>query len=382
MIRQLFTEERKLWGRPSIELASDRVEEMRCGWKQVRPSATYDLRKPAAANKRRKAAATTLHTINSTLSVQLKDDENRSYMSGELDQNYCYMYRGGLSSRACEEGAVYKEPQRGTLSSYSSSPPRRHVQTVTLERSAAHEASVHALAHCRDELSRVLALQLKPELLVEQLIIENRLRTMSLAAFPVLEPSSANSPSPKRGGRAYSQSTPSLGTLPNTHVDYRPPRHKQHKRASRHRTAAVRREAKEPHLQWCNSLSSHRSTWNQMIGGVPTTHWPLPELSHRPSALHRRHSSQPSTKHTTSNPTVTFTNSTTDNNEPSTCYRLPIVSPTLVPSEVSAKTSPGVHTLLYKPDDVSNRHHKSSSLATSSSFYHPSISYSNSQHMK
>ena len=375
-IRLLLTEERKLWSRPSTELVSDRVEEMCCGWKPVRSSATYNLRKPAT-NKRRKAASATLNAASVTLSVNPKYDkslEKRSYMSGELDENYFYVYRGGLSSRVTHEaGAVYTG---SILDFHFSSPPRRHVQTVTLEPSAAHEASVHALAHCRDELSRILALQLKPELLVEQLIIENRLRTMSLAAFPVLE-AGGSSPSPKQSGRAYSQSTPSLGTLPNTHVDYR--RHK-HKRASRHRTAAARRKAKESHLQWCESLSSHR---NHMIrpDGVQT-HWPLPEVSHRPSALHRRRSQPSHNSKPTSHLTATFTNDTT--NEPSTPYRLPMVSPTLAASEVSnsqTKTSTPRHTLLYKPDG-SSKHHKSSSLAKSSSFYYPSISYSNSKHTK
>ena len=375
-IRLLLTEERKLWSRPSTELVSDRVEEMCYGWKPVRPSATYNLRKPAT-NIRRKAAAATLNAASSTLSVNSKYDkslEKRSYMSGELDENYSYVYRGGLSSRTTDEaGAVYRESQRSILDFHFSSPPRRHVQTVTLEPSAAHEASVHALAHCRDELSRILALQLKPELLVEQLIIENRLRTMSLAAFPVLE-AGGSSPSPKRSGRAYSHSTPSLGTLPNTHVDYR---RQKHKRASRHRTAAARRKAKEPYLQWCDSLSSHRNHTD----GVPT-HWPLPEVSHYPSALHRRRSQPSHNTKPTSHPTATFTNDAT--NEPSTRYRLPIVSPTLAAPEVSnsqPKTSTPRHTLLYKPEG-SSKHHKSSSLAKSSSFYYPSVSYSNSKHMK
>lgn len=390
-VRQLLNEERKLWSSPCVELVSNRVEEMCCGWKQVRPLATYDLRKPTA-NKRRKAVA----NASSTLSVTHKDDkspENWSYMSGELDEDYSYVYRGGLSSR------TVSEPQMSNLGSHFS-PPRKHVRTVTLEPSATSEASVHALAHCRDELSRILALQLKPELLVEQLIIENRLRTMSLAAFPVLEAGGGGESTFRRNERTYSQSTPSLGNLPNTHVDYRPPRHRQQcrgkERTSRHRTAAAKREARQPHLQWCNSLSSHKSNGNQIVnsdGAQLQAHWPLPELSHQPSTFHHRrlmgpashfrHSSIKPASNTPSEsstryPQRHFTDNTTDT---STQYRLPVVSPTLTAFQASngqETTGRHMHTLLYKPDSGN----KPSSLATGSSFYYPSISYSNSKPMR
>ena len=365
-VSRLLMEDRKLWSHPCIELVSDRVEEMCCGWKPVRPSATYDLRKPTN-NKRRKAAATL--TAANTLSVNVKNDKS-PYMSGDLDEKYSYVYDGGLSSRAEGSG-----PHGSSLDAHFSSRPRNHVQTVTLEPSAANEASVQALAHCRDELSRILALQLKPELLVEQLIIENRLRTMSLAAFPI-----CGGPPSRRSERTYSQSTPSL--LPNTHVNYQPPRHSvrgRRERATRHRTAA-RREAKQPQLQWCDSMLSHKSRGvNQTARlGEVWSRWPPPELSHQQSPLHRRNQASTyrhdSTKPAPHNPRVFAAT------ESSPSLPLPVVSPTLAPDGQRKSINPPP-TLLYKPEGNS-RQHKSNSLTIGSSFYYPSISYSNSKHHK
>ena len=378
-IRQiLMKEDEKLWSRACIDSASDRPEEMCFGWRPVRPRARYDLRKPNT--KRRKPSATL--NAASTLSVNQTDVENsvkRPYMSGELDDNYCYVYRGGLSSRA------EVDPLGGALAAHASYlQPRNHVQTVTLESSAATEASAHALAHCRDELSRILALQLKPELLVEQLIIENRLRTMSLAAFPVLE-SSGGASQCKKSVKSYSQSTPSLGSLPNTHVDYQ-----RHRRGRERHRMGGRREGR--HLQWCDSLSSQRSSGG---GGQVVRpeefkpHWPLPELTHQQSALHHRnHASHTTCRHKppTNSRTYTdniarylraFTNSTAAR-ESSSNYRLPVVSPTLS-SESQKMTRKQPHTLLYTSDSSSSSHHRSNTLTTGSSLYYPSVSYSNSQ---
>ena len=272
IIKQLLKEDRKLWERLCTEQVSDRAEEMCCGWKAVRPSATYDLTRPP---RRKKApAATALYTA-STVSVRSRNDDSdgkRPNMSGELDENCSYIYKGGLSSRADtgNDAAAASRP---------SPQPQRHVQTVTLEPSTANYTSANALVNCRDELSRILALQLKPELLVEQLIIENRLRTMSLAAFPVLEGREESRLKESDSSR-YSHSTPAL--LPNTHVNYqyrRAPCHGglgRRVRAHSHKPPETRQapKAKPHHLHWCKSLSSHSNSQHGDLQIVPSNSQP------------------------------------------------------------------------------------------------------------
>ena len=385
-MQQLLREEERLWSRACIDSASDRVEEMCCGWKPVRPHAVYDVRRAAAPNKRRRAPATL--NAASTLSVEPADDKSsgkHSYMSGELDENHSYVYRGGLSSRAGTRETP-ESPGGGLAGSSPYSRPRKHVQTVTLEPSAVAEASAHALVQCRDELSRILALQLKPELLVEQLIIENRLRSMSLAAFPVLENSRGGSTRPvKKSKRTYSQSTPSLGTLPNTHVDYQPPRH----RGVRERAAKQRREGR--HLQWCDSLTSQRSSGGGHQGRKDESrpHWTLmpelPELSHHQSALHHRQQQQGFLPHKSNyrhKPNCNHSNSTTNGETASNGlrYRLPVISPTLTSGAPSESQRKACNTLLSTAENsTSHQHHKPHSLRIGPSFYYPNVSYSNSK---
>ncbi len=84
----------------------------------------------------------------------------------------------------------------------------------------------------RTQLEQILALQLKPELLVEQLIIENRLRTMSLNAFPVLEGIGFEG---KRGkvGRGDQKLPPKSFSTPSIHSLNEfapPPQHRKHRR--------------------------------------------------------------------------------------------------------------------------------------------------------
>lgn len=307
-------------------------------------------------------------------------------MSGELDENYTYVYKGGLSSRAetmqrsgsaitCAAGSV-QNPFHAQLQR------KKHVQTVTFEPSLPSDASAHmqALANCRSELSRILSLQMKPELLVEHLIIENRLRAMSLAAFPVLESTDSHV---RRNDRTYSHSTPALGSLPNTHVNYQSPRHRQYHGKERHsRTKSLRHEAK-PHLQWCDSLSSHRSSKYETGSGKSHAHMLLPQLSHHQSALHlRKRSSNFTHSKQTNNPSTQHDGNCFVDPHTSPPYRLPVVAPSLpydVACERQSKSNKRLNTLLYKPDrpkDCSRR------LTTDLSLHYPHVSYHNSKPMR
>ena len=372
-IRNLLGEDRRLWKFFCLKPVSNHLDEMCCGWSPTRPSAVYDLTKPKRRNVVPAPAA---------LSVVSKDNKTAveyPYMSGELDENYTYVYKGGLSDRA--EGSTSEN--KHTQYPFQYQPQlQKHVQTVTLEPSFIDDASAHA-ASCRAELSRILSLQLKPELLVEQLIIENRLRAMSLAAFPVLEGSESQL---SRSDRTYSHSTPAL---PNTHVNYQTPRHRRHR--GRERTPQPKQEVKPPHMQWCDSLSSQRSS-NQKIRYESHSR-ALPHLSHCRSALHHRErnsvfvpdrkstrtittSSDHSSMYGASNPTFVV-----DPHGDSLQYHLPVVAPTLssTPDRQSGN-SKRLSSLHYKPErqNDSTRHYRSTS---GSALYYPH-SHFNSKLMK
>ena len=386
-ITQLIAEDRKLWNPLLLERVSDNAEETSCGWKLVRPSAIYDITKTHTKRKKIAAALDTTNSSN-TLYQHSKDERNlekRQYMSGELDENYSYVYKGGLSDRADTSTL-----QQTSVSAHHLSRPRKHVQTVMLQPSHTTEASAHALASCRAELSRIVSLQLKPELLVEQLIIENRLRAMSLSAFPSLDSIDSRF---GRGERTYSHSTPSL---PNTHVNYLSPRHRQYRgrdRNSKHKPPPPRLDAKPlPHMEWCDSLSSHRGSSEYLHQPVG----PLPQLrvSHQQSALHLRdqtslyntHGRQ--TKNPSNNPRAhPHTTNTSTDHLSSPRYRLPVVAPKLQSSDAArgreVKGGRHLNNLLYKPDRLSDGkgQHKLN-LTTGSSFYYPHVSYANSKSMK
>ena len=358
-----------------MEPVSNHVDQMCYGWRPIRPSAVYDLTKPTT--RRRKIVP-----APAALSVVSKGDETRvecPYMSGELDENCAYVYKGGLSDRA--EGGASENKHAQYPFHY---PPQlqKRVQTVTLEPSLLNDASAHA-ASCRAELSRILSLQLKPELLVEQLIIENRLKTMSLTAFPVLE--SRDSKVPRSDGM-YSHSTP---TLPNTHVNYQTPRHGKYRgreRTHQHKPPA-RQEVKPPtYMQWCDSLLSQRSSSSQRLGYERHSQ-ALPHLSHCRSALHHRErngafkqpdrrSTQQTTTCTTSSSnhsSMYVTGNPTFEVDPhaSLQYHLPVVAPTLSSApDGQSGSSKRLRSLHYKPErqNDGSRHYRSTS---GSALYYP-----------
>ena len=150
-----------------------------CGWKQVRPSATYVVPStPFVARRKRvvqgaqACVAQQSHSISvSTPSTPLVPP----YMSGYLDEDYSYVYRGGLSSEVRQDGVSYPLYRHF---------PTQTKSTIELEPVIPYK---HADPSTRTDISRIVSMQLKPEILVEHLLIENRLRTMSLGTIPSLE---------------------------------------------------------------------------------------------------------------------------------------------------------------------------------------------------
>ena len=143
------------------------------GWTAVRPNAIYDIEHIPV--KKRRQHRPSIHGLPFN---PVKKSENHNAMSGKLNQDYSYVYTRGLSSRASSNEA-------STM--YHMSPPTNSTyQTQTINLAAALPyRQMDTRSHM--DISKLLAAQTKPELLVEQIIIENRLRTLSLSAFPSLD---------------------------------------------------------------------------------------------------------------------------------------------------------------------------------------------------
>lgn len=182
-------------------LISNRVEDMNGGWKAVRPCAEYGC---TPAERRRRS-----HGVAVTPLRKRGEDEREEYpyMSGHLDEEYSYVYSRKHSSK----------PSSGPV--HPLHPPMYHRQTVLPDPVMPYRTTqLDSPAH--SELANLVAMQLRPEILVERIVIENRLRTMSLAAFPVLEGIGCGKNSAaKQTASSKSKSTPMLV-----------PQHRKHQR--------------------------------------------------------------------------------------------------------------------------------------------------------
>ena len=148
-----------------------------CGWKLVRPAAAYVVQQTPFVTRRKKVVPpdTESHasrhvTFDSTSTNKPADYPYMSNMTGHLNEDYSYVYREGFSD-GNSVYPFYKHFPTQTRSTIELEPPVQY--------------------RCPDpstqvDISRIVSMQLKPEVLVEQLLIENRLRTMSMAALPTL----------------------------------------------------------------------------------------------------------------------------------------------------------------------------------------------------
>lgn len=120
-------------------------------------------------------------------------------MSGCLDENFSYTYPGGLSDKsgAIEEHKLHKESPThhynstvDPLQKQSSQPQSTatiSTHTLTLDTVLASRLYAAQMGRrTRDEISKIIAIQLRPDILAEQLSVETRLRSLDLSAFPVL----------------------------------------------------------------------------------------------------------------------------------------------------------------------------------------------------
>ncbi len=210
-------------------------EELCCGWKPARPRAEYDITRPSKKQQRRPLG--TLPPAQPLAQGTTTYGVAHAYMSGKLDENYDYTYKGGLSSRAYSESPMH--PIRATH------PPPPHPHTFVLDPVLPYRRTLDMDTSSRAQLEHILAMQMKPELLVEQLIIENRLRTMSLNAFPTLECIGFDGRKDKTRRNEYKLPTKSFSSPAiNSQHDgiFSMPQHRKHRRRKPH---------PKPPIEWC-----------------------------------------------------------------------------------------------------------------------------------
>lgn len=143
-------------------------------WRPVRPGAVYDLSTPHPGPPPQAHRLRTLRqrpALGLGPTVQVEDTQN--YMSGEIDDHFNYIYR---RKRPNSDGPLHHFPPPPPPTSYR----HRLPFTVHLDPVLPYRSADHMEADARMDLARIVAMQLKPELLVEQIVLENRLRTMSL----------------------------------------------------------------------------------------------------------------------------------------------------------------------------------------------------------
>ena len=190
-------------------------------------------------------------------------------MSGYLDENFSYMYPGGLSDKS---GAIeHKLHKEG---------PTHHCNTKPLQNQTTHSVSTHTLtldsvfagrlhaaqmdSRTRNEISKIVAMQLRSDVLAEQLFVESRLRNLDLNAFPLLGMGNSGggggSSLESARGKSLSISAP---PLINSASLIQAQRQQSHKKREKRRRK--QQESKAP-LDWC-PISIQEPQYS--IGDVP-----------------------------------------------------------------------------------------------------------------
>lgn len=151
------------------------------GWEKVRPCAEYNLtscRSTSGPSKKPHNRKYKSHKRTPPLSAS-------SYMSGELDENYSYAYKEGLSTRCQSEisqQSTLPPPAPATLQWNIS-----NLSTVYLDPAVLKSPNICVVgAQPQSDLAKHVAMQMKPELPAQQITIENRLCDMGCHKTPSL----------------------------------------------------------------------------------------------------------------------------------------------------------------------------------------------------
>lgn len=237
-------------------------------WENVRPCAVYDLTIPHHLNtnsvprrriKRHSSnqftlarGAVSLPNLRTKLAPSSHKEFSELYMSGYLDENFSYVHPSGLSEKSgvIEEHKLHKES------------PTHHHSTEPLQKQTSQSISTHTLtlnsiftgrlhaaqmdSQTRNEISKIVAMQLRPDVLAEQLFVESRLRNLDLNAFPLLG-GGVNSLESARGKSLSISAPPMINSTSHVHTQ-RQQFHTQRKKKEKRQRK--QQESKIP-LDWC-----------------------------------------------------------------------------------------------------------------------------------
>ena len=176
------------------------------GWENVKPNAVYDLTATSNSQepRRRKRHFTDQLLLRDVVSMpnlctkrpgNSETQKWSAYMSGELDEQFSYVYTGGLSERSCKTNP---NEQIKKSSPHGHNPQRASVSTcnLALDPASLFNSRLHIEPVPRTQygqISKMFAMQLKPELLAQQLLVEKRLRNVDPNTHPDLQKDVARS---------------------------------------------------------------------------------------------------------------------------------------------------------------------------------------------
>ena len=163
---------------PISKSVADNSSEIACGWKLARGCPEYNC--IPKTKKTRKlysdmSSSPSKHQLCKS-SCTVVAPSSSGIMGGKLTENLDYVYSGGLSSRV-----------RGNASPVI--PPLTHLQrqSPVLALNPILEYRSQTMTEAtRNDLSRLVQMQMRPDISYEQMIIEQRLRSMDLNMLPSL----------------------------------------------------------------------------------------------------------------------------------------------------------------------------------------------------
>ena len=240
------------------------------GWDKIQPCAVYDSTPRSTPPPKPTQQKKSYRSVRNQRAKPATAPPSMSYMSGELDENYSYVYTPGVSKRCRREiarnsgsnPATYLPPGPPVVYPPMASAPVQKSQkvfsTVYLDPNISQSPALRQKeAQLQSELARVIKMQMKPELLVEQIIIENRLRAIGgmkshsnrslnlegLGVDPKMIPNLDKGASPlRKKDSQQSRSAPSL--LPHPLLPHQQPPKPPSKMKPKKRV--------KPLLDWCS----------------------------------------------------------------------------------------------------------------------------------
>ena len=154
----------KSFARPLLQTVTDDNNEILCGWRDARPCPEYKLTSRSTKKHKKQTTTTTTSRNGSTTTLPsvTRLHQKNYVMNGKLTKEYDYIYEGKLNDKASSTTVRKKDAAELILS------------PVMLNKSDSMSNSA------RKNIQRLAQLQLRPDIAYEQLIIDEKLKTINL----------------------------------------------------------------------------------------------------------------------------------------------------------------------------------------------------------